>query len=323
MTQFSLPAPGRQVYIQAFLDRVRKTSLHSAVRTATSSLSNADLLAELQAHVPSAGRQALQGTGVRDEEVFALPSVLRAAPGVLAYYRLLLGISQKAFYTSATGLRIFRPMEDSQIIPQTTAGLIDDLCDTLNDSLTLLIQSLPVATLKDDIAQLPLLTLGAQADGSWRTQIGEKATKDVFEAMKKIVKNQGHNYVETDVSITVVNNSGREVTLALAPDPDVVIREDFPQSNTEIYKCAIEIKGGSDYSNLHNRVGEAEKSHQKARASGAQDHWTIISLAGADMSRLRQESPSTRQWLDVTEVIAGSGASWTQLTALTATAMGI
>jgi hypothetical protein len=32
--------------------------------------------------------------------------------------------------------------------------------------------------------------------------------------------------------------------------------------------AAIEIKGGRDYSNIHNRIGEAEKSHQKAEKQG-------------------------------------------------------
>jgi hypothetical protein len=31
---------------------------------------------------------------------------------------------------------------------------------------------------------------------------------------------------------------------------------------------AVEIKGGKDYSNIHNRIGEAEKSHQKAKKEG-------------------------------------------------------
>ncbi len=247
--------------------------------------------------------------------------MLRQAPGVLAYYRLLLGISQKQFYTTTTGLNVFKSMEERQVVRSIADPLIEDLCRDLNAELAVLLQALPHATLRHDVDQLPLLTLGAQADGSWRGQIGEKATTGVFGAMKAVVKGQGKPFTETDVSITVVNNSGREVTLALAPDPDLVIREDFHDSL--VYKAAIEIKGGADQANIHNRVGEAEKSHQKARADGAQDCWTVIDLSKANLATLKQESPTTREWLDLNEVLAQTGAGWIRLKTLTLSAMGI
>ena len=139
--------------------------------------------------------------------------------------------------------------------------------------------------------------------------------------MKTVIKQQGCSFTETDASITIINNSGREVTLALAPDPDLVIREDVEDS--VVYKTAIEIKGGADKSNRHNRVGEAEKSHQKARADGAQDCWTVIDLANADLAVLKQESPTTREWLDLNEVLHQSGSGWSRLKTLTLSAMGI
>lgn len=321
MARFDFPPPGRQVYVQAFLNRVRQTGLHDALRDAVHRVPAATLRAEITAHAPTTGLQAIQSTGVRDEEVFATPTLLRTAPGVLAYYRLLLGISQKAFYTAKSGLSVFATMEDRQVIRTDADPLIEDLCSDMNEAMSVLLRSLPQATLQQDVRDLPLLMLGAQADGSWRGQIGAKATTGVFDAMKAVVKGQGKTYVETDVSITVTNSAGREVTLALAPDPDLVVREQV--NNQDVYKVAIEIKGGKDYANVHNRVGEAEKSHQKARAAGAQDCWTIIELARADMARLRQESPTTREWFDGSEVLAQSGPSWNRLVTLTISAMGI
>ena len=107
-----------------------------------------------------------------------------------------------------------------------------------------------------------------------------------------------------------------------APDPDVVIMEYFPGAGS-VYKTAIEIKGGTDYSNIHNRVGEAEKSHQKARAAGASDFWTVIDLQGADLELLRQESPTTRHWFALDEVVDRAGLSWDRIYQLTRSAMGI
>ena len=321
MPRYEFPPTGKQVYVAAFLARVRQTGLHDAVRDAARQVAAGTLRSEMTTYAPATGLQAIQGSGVRDEEVFAVPSLLRQAPGTLAYYRLLLGVSQKQFYTTKSGLNIFKPMEERQEINPAVDPNIGDLCTEMNEAMSVLMHALPQASLRQDVDQLPLLTLGAQADGSWRGQIGATATKGVFEAMKAVVKGHGKPYTETDVSITVVNNSGREVTLALAPDPDLVIREDVQGSL--VYKAAIEIKGGADYANIHNRVGEAEKSHQKARNDSAQDCWTVIDLNRADMTILRCESPTTREWLNVNDVLNQSGPGWSRLTTLTISAMGI
>ncbi|MGZ6228614.1 MAG: XcyI family restriction endonuclease, partial [Candidatus Binataceae bacterium] len=58
-------------------------------------------------------------------------------------------------------------------------------------------------------------------------------------------------------------------------DPDLKIQEELEPGQVH-NKVAIEIKGGTDKSNAHNRAGEAEKSHQKARAQEFNDFWTII-----------------------------------------------
>jgi len=43
-------------------------------------------------------------------------------------------------------------------------------------------------------------------------------------------------------------------------------------------RISIEVKGGTDYSNIHNRLGEAEKTHQNAKAAGFTEFWTVITL---------------------------------------------
>ena len=72
------------------------------------------------------------------------------------------------------------------------------------------------------------------------------------------------------------------MTIALAPDPDVEIREVI--NGREVLKVALEIKGGTDYANIHNRAGEAEKSHQKARNRHASAFWTVIATTGKSIT---------------------------------------
>lgn len=161
MASYNFPPPGKQVYVAAFLSRVRQTGLHDAVRNAARQLAPDRLRSEMTKYAPGTGLQAIQGSGVRDEEVFAVPSLLRQAPGTLAYYRLLLGVSQKQFYTTKSGLNIFKPMEERQEITPAADPEIDDLCTELNAALSVLMHALPQASLRQDVEQLPLLTLGS------------------------------------------------------------------------------------------------------------------------------------------------------------------
>jgi len=322
MSQFEIPSTGRQVYIAELLERQRRLTLRQAVEKAAQTIGSPVLFSDMRATVPKDSINLLLHSKLPDYLVFAAPAILRHAPATLGYYRLLLGISQKQFYQPSTGLNIFRTMEESNRITPQADEQLTELCCELNSEISKLLYTLTDASLDNLILELPLVTFGAQADGSWRNTIGTKATTSVFDALKTIVRESNRNTIETQTSIAVINNSEREVLLMMAPDPDVVIREKFGEQES-VYKAAIEIKGGTDASNLHNRVGEAEKSHQKARAAGAGDCWTIIDLRGADLDRLRQESPTTREWFDLTEVLSQSGPTWNRLTQVTRSAMGI
>jgi hypothetical protein len=321
MPRFVFPPPARQVYVHGLLAKSRGAVLQDAVRAACQDITPSTLLAEMQRYVPENGLKKLQGTDVRDEMVFATPSVLSSKPTTLGYYRLLLGISQKRFYGNGTGLAVFKCMEDRGALRGHLASQLPDLCTEMNAAMTALLDELPAESLSMDVAQLPLMMLGAQADGSWRTRIGQLATKDVYEALKNVIKESGYKHYESSHSLTVVNSANRVVTLALAPDPDMEIRESV--NDTEFLKVAIEIKGGTDLSNAHNRAGEAEKSHQKAKLRSARDFWTIMSTTGLSMSTLQSESPTTNSWFDIEQVLAGAGKDWDRLVSQIMLAMGI
>ena len=318
---FHIPNTDRQIYIEEFLRRARANCLHEAVAKTVRAVPPSDLRSQFVSYVPPEGLALLHGTRIRDEEVYVVPCILEARPGLIAFYRLLLGISQKQFYASRTGLSKFKVLEDAAVVPSELRPYLGDLCSAINESVSRLLLRFPRAQLRADVAQLPVMTLGAQADGSWRTRIGSSATQAVFDSLRFIVRNAGADFTETKSSITVTNSSGRHVSLMLSADPDVVIREEF--ADVSVYKAAIEIKGGTDRSNIHNRAGEAEKSHQKARRDGAGDCWTVISLDGINIDKLKHESPSTREWFDLDEISKRHGPCWARIVALTKAAMGI
>lgn len=175
-------------------------------------------------------------------------------------------------------------------------------CRAMAEPLADLVRQIPMLTQRD-LHELPLLTFGSQLQGSNNTQIGKIAMKEIFVAVKEIL---GNYVVEsTENRLTVLNSTGRKVFITLAHDPDVSIQESV--DDRIHHRVAIEVKGGTDVSNAHNRAGEAEKSHQKAKRFGFPEYWTIISKQGVELFKLQNESPTTNHWFDVAEVLARKG----------------
>jgi hypothetical protein len=197
-------------------------------------------------------------------------------------------------------------MEEKGLLKPVIDQDLPALCHALNSAMAELVLQLAPVVARADIDQLPLLTLGAQFDGGWRNGIGQAATANVFLAIREVVEPNITN--ETAVTITVKNSSGRSVKIVLASDPDVAISEQFPGAPDQM-NVALEIKGGTDRSNAHNRAGEAEKSHQKVRQQ-ARDFWTLIAMRGIDKHQLATESPTTKKWFDVTEILGRNGPDW-------------
>ena len=89
--------------------------------------------------------------------------------------------------------------------------------------------------------------------------------------------------------------------LEFAPDPDIAIRQKLADGSYR-NRIAVEIKGGRDVSNIHNRLGEAEKSHQKARGEGFTQFWTVVNVANVDPMVWRQETPTTNELFYLGEI---------------------
>jgi len=256
-------------------------------------------------YVPVEAQKVLAASGVRDEHVFPLPVVIETKPSLVGYFRLLLGIPQKSFYKGKTGMGAVRSMEETGLASPKQQRRISEFCEAMARPLAELVKQVPNITSKD-IAELPLLTYGAQLQGSNNTAIGKKAMQDVFIAVSEVMGD--HIVKQEPDKLTVRNAAGRSVSISLAHDPDLAIDEQV--GNKTHRKIAIEVKGGTDISNAHNRAGEAEKSHLKAKSRGYPEYWTIISKSGLDMETLKRESQTTNHWFDIVEVLARKGVDW-------------
>ncbi len=297
--QFNLPDPILQVDFSACLAAARKAYLMDALSETVCQLNITELDREIAQFVPEEFTRTLASAGLRAELVFPVPLLLRENPRLLAYYRLLLGISQKAFYGTGTGTGVFRSMEDTGALPKNadlvalSIGLISYLCKLMDG---IGIRRITRELLDD----LTLLTLGPQLRGGANVKKGCAAIQAVFELIHALVK--GSVVKASEKRLEIENAAGRRVFIEFTADPDIVIREVIAKKNIRNV-IAIEVKGGTDFSNVHNRIGEAEKSHQKAKNKGYVECWTIVNVARLDHAKAAKESPTTNRFYQLAEIV--------------------
>lgn len=298
---FRIPRPQLQISFAYALKEARQVLLQEALGKTVSKLDLSVLDTELAALASVATLSALAGRGLRGELVFVTPCALMASPYLLGYYRLLLGFSQKEFYTAKTGASYYKSAETSGQLSPKAISHLSAFCAALNLALAELIAGVGIERVsKQLLDDLSLLTLGPQLRGGANVRKGDAAIAQVFEIIHRIV--QGNTIESGNGRIRLDNAAGRPVLIEFAPDPDLILREEISEG---VYRniIAIEIKGGTDYSNIHNRIGEAEKSHQKARQNGFTECWTIVNVDGLDSKMAHKESPTTNRFYRLSDLL--------------------
>jgi len=298
----NLPEPSLQIAFALSLRTARGKILQTALMDTVKTLPVSTIDQELAAIAPPDGLAELASRGLRGEILFPVPCILTASPQLLGYYRLLLGYSQKQFYNASLAGGSFKAMEEEGRIPAAALPRLTELCEAMSKAANMLLISMatdPVT--KDFLDDLTLITYGTQLRGGSNVIIGQTATMRVFNIIGHIVA--ANTVSSTNTCITVKNATGRTILIQFTSDPDIAIREALASGVAN--KVAIEVKGGQDASNLHNRVGEAEKSHNKAKADGFPECWTIINVDGlnaAAKSKIAGESPSTNRWYWISQI---------------------
>lgn len=200
-----------------------------------------------------------------------------------------MGYSQKEFYGNDKGFGAgpFKSMEVSGKIGKGVTADIPELCTAFCEVAAALLHGIetlkPSKELLDDLA---LLTVGPQLRGGANNQRGTTGIVQVFEVIRQIVAHAATEVREN--AIEIASATGRKVLVEFAPDPDIIIREEMSPGHFRNI-VAIEIKSGTDVSNIHNRIGEAEKSHQKARQRGFTECWTVVNVGRLDMVKAKGE----------------------------------
>lgn len=157
----------------------RTTWLIDAMIEALGHVNAQVLMEEIVAYVPPDAHVILSRAGIPDEYVFPLPALLQEKPSLVAYYRLLLGLSQKIFYGSGSGMGRFRSMEAGNLNARQRAAL-PAFCIAMIAALTAMVQQMSPTITRRDVAEMPLLTLGQQFLGGNNNAIGKEVTTAVF-----------------------------------------------------------------------------------------------------------------------------------------------
>ena len=294
----NLPSSKPQASVAKFLEDFRRLYLQQALSDAIRAADLRTINLELDQLAPAEDLKTLASRGIRGEFLFALPSLLKMKPKLLGYYRLLLGYSQKEFYSKAK-LGRFKTMEELGHLPAKLESELPDLCAALVEKGSELLHAIgPEKMTLDLLDDLALLTLGPQLRGSNNTRIGAKANQTVFDIIQNILQ---HAIVEaTKTRLTILNASKRKVTITFSADPDISIFEEMAIVRRNV--VAIEIKGGTDASNIWNRLGEAEKSHQSAKHRGFSELWTIYNVPNLNLPKAREKSPTTNRFYSLIEL---------------------
>jgi hypothetical protein len=305
---YKIPAPDLQVDFSLALAEIRNLLLQDALSATVRTLDITEVDKQLAAIVPKESLAALAGHGLRGELLFPVPLVLEANPRLLGYYRLLYGFSKKEFYTKATGVGRFESLEKNGALTRANREELAALCGAMIPAGIALLDGLgPSGITRELLNDLTLLTLGPQLRGGANVKKGAAGIIKVFGAIHEIVESAVTQSIPTRIEIR--NAAGRVVLIEFAADPDIIIQEEIvPGQYRKL--IAIEVKGGSDFSNIHNRIGEAEKSHQKARAAGYVECWTVINVDRIDVAMAHRESPSTNRFYRIPDIISGQGSEY-------------
>lgn len=302
----AFPLPELQVSFSLKLQEFRNIWLQDALLETVSELAVPTIDAELSEYVSAKDLKALAARGLRGELVFAVPAILHANPHLLGYYRLLLGYSQKEFYGSEFGVASMKSMEVSGRLNPRSGVTMEQLCVALCQAASHLVDNLKAKDLNLGLLDdLTLLTVGPQMRGGVNNKLGQQGIVDVFEVIEEILRPAIIN--ATRGAIEIQNTSGRDVWVEFAADPDIIIREVMPDKSSRRI-LAIEVKSGTDVSNIHNRIGEAEKSHQKAKKEGYRECWTVVNVSKLDIDKAKLESPTTNVFYSLKALLLRKGA---------------
>ena len=210
------------------------------------------------------------GSELSSLRVFCHPRVIIEQPRLIAYYRNIAALSQKAVQTLAFNVKWFE-LGKREDLPYERALL---LCQLFNTHVSTIIES-TLTFSQRDLDALLFASAGAQINGSWLNAIGNEAEMVVKRLLSSFLVKRGF-------VVGLLDKKGRSLTLdevedlmriladirairlqngtsmVFGAEPDIALLA--PSGQT---MAVIEVKGGKDPAGALERYGAAKKSFEK------------------------------------------------------------
>ena len=251
-------------------------------------------------------------------QIFCHPRLLREYPMLLAYYRNIAALSQKAV-GYLIGIDVKR-YEDTNPNSMLNSQQILSLVRLFNEHISLVIDSSVRSFTERELNALLLASTGAQIDGAWRNAIGEEAEKVVQRLLiKEAVKRNilvafllrppaiGIEAYEPTRVEEQLRNTGRyrgvvfsnQTSLLFSSEPDIALVGKQGQT-----LGVLEIKGGTDPAGALERYGAAKKSFEKTLQDAPNARTILIaSCITSEVQKRIAKDSTISQYFNLTEVL--------------------
>lgn len=225
-------------------------------------------------------------------EVFCHPRLIREHSSLLAYYRNIAALSQKAVkYLVGIDIRKFESEENQYLITEDKSLTLSRL---FNEHISLIVDTSIKSLTKEELYGILLASTGAQIDGSWRNAIGEEAEKVVQRLLIKEAKELNilaafiprigieielydSNRIEEQIGnieyyrgVMLTNHT----SILFSSEPDISIL-----NNQGTTVAVIEVKGGTDPAGALERYGAAKKSFEEAFRRNSEVKTILVAIA--------------------------------------------
>jgi DNA modification methylase len=253
-------------------------------------------------------------------QVFCHPKLLREHPRLLAYYRNIAALSQKAvsYLADADVKRYETDVENRYPLSEAQALTLARL---FNEHITLIVDSSIQSLTEAELHGLLLTSTGAQIDGSWRNAIGEEAEKVVQRLLVMEAKERGLlsafiPRVGTSVELYNLQRAEEQLgnleryrgilltsktSILCSSEPDISL---ISTQGTTL--GVIEVKGGADPAGALERLGAAEKSFNEARRHNPKVRTILVASCITDEAEKRiKDDPTTfNKYFNLTAILS-------------------
>lgn len=249
-------------------------------------------------------------------QVFSHPRLLRENPKLVAYYRNIAVLSQKATkYLIQLDPSKYENGDKTELSENTALSF----SKLFNEHISLIIESAFDKIEAFELHGILFASTGSQIDGSWRNAIGEEAEHAVQRLLirEAIKRELLHAFIKkSDSSIVALKDEKSEKLLKnireckgimltnqrsflFSSEPDISILDKNGKT-----LLVIEVKGGTDPAGALERYGAAKKSLEESKRQNRKVKTCIIASCITEEVKIRMKRDrAISKYINLTEVM--------------------